>query len=76
MAYGDSGRGCDVSWEARTRGKVRMSLLWSSLMMFSLSEANCSEVKVSDCEISGMILVRCDSRRRYSISTGLTPDIC
>ena len=45
----------------------------STLSMFALREDSCSGDRVSDCATSGMTLVRCDRRRRYSMSTGLTP---
>ena len=45
----------------------------SSLRILDLREASCSGERESDCAISGMTLVRLESRRRYSMSTGLIP---
>jgi len=41
--------------------------------MFSFKDLSCSADNVSDLDIKGMMLVRGDNRRRYSISTDFTP---
>ena len=45
---------------------------WSSEAIFSFSHLSSSEDIKSAREMSGIMLVRGDMRRRYSMSTGLT----
>lgn len=54
--------------------KGRIPAVSSSLLIWDLRESICSEVRVSDCAIKGMTLVSGANRRRYSRSTGLSPE--
>jgi hypothetical protein len=73
IAYGaDAWEYCPSSG-VRQKWKGRMSAAWSSLRMFSFRDDSSSSENASALAMSGITLVRCERRRRYSISTGLTP---
>jgi len=48
----------------------------SSLVMFSLSAEISVEERMSVWERIGIMFVRWERRRRYSMSTGLIPGLC
>jgi hypothetical protein len=54
--------------------KERMEADSSSLEMCSLRDVISSWDRVSVCATSGMTFVRWERRRRYSMSTGFTPN--
>jgi hypothetical protein len=57
----------------RPNKKGRMFDACSSLTILDLRHESCSEERESDCAMRGTTLVRWESRRRYSMSTGLIP---
>jgi hypothetical protein len=74
MVKGGKGReGIKASSRDAPKRKGRILAACSSLKMFDLSNWSCSGVRVSACATRGIILVSGERRRRYSISTGLTP---